>query len=151
MATDIDRLNNDTVIKILRISEALVKTADRFFSKYGVTTTQYDVLVIVNYSESRITQSELGERRVVSRSNITGIVDRLEKLGLIKRESDTGDRRIKHLVVTKKGKDIIEKVEEKYFDNLKQILWFLDEKDKAGILEIIGRIEKSLRRAEDIL
>jgi DNA-binding MarR family transcriptional regulator len=151
MATDLDILNNDTVLKIVRISEALVKAADRFFSKYGVTTTQYDVLVIINYSEKRIIQSELGDRRVVSRSNITGIIDRLEKLGLVKREGSADDRRVKYIVITQKGKDLIKKAEGRYFDTLKQAVWFLDEKDKNDLVEIIGRLEKGLRRAEDVL
>ncbi len=151
MATELDMLNNDTMLKVVRISEALVKAGDRFFSKYGVTTAQYDVLVILKYSEKRLTQSDLGGHRVVSRSNITGIIDRLEKLGLVKREGSTDDRRVKYTAITQKGKDLIKRVEEKYFDNLKQLVWFLDEKDKGDLTEIISRIEKGLRRAEDVL
>ncbi len=151
MATELDMLNNDTMLKVVRISEALVKAGDRFFSKYGVTTAQYDVLVILKYSEKRLTQSDLGGHRVVSRSNITGIIDRLEKLGLVKREGSTDDRRVKYIAITQKGKDLIKRVEEKYFDNLKQLVWFLDEKDKGDLTEIISRIEKGLRRAEDVL
>ena len=151
MATELDRLNNDAVLRLVRVSEALVKAGDSFFSKYGVTAAQYDVLVIVKYSEKRVTQSDLGGHRVVSRSNITGIIDRLEKLGLVKREGSADDRRVKYTTITQKGKDLIRKVEEKYFDNLKQIVWFLDEKDKRELTEIIGRIEKGLKRAEDAL
>jgi len=149
MATELDILNNDTVLKVVRISEALVKAGDRFFSKYGVTTAQYDVLVILKYSEKRLTQSDLGGHRVVSRSNITGIIDRLEKLSLVKREGSADDRRVKYTAITQKGRDLIKKVEEKYFDNLKQIVWFLDEKDKRELTEITGRLEKGLKRTED--
>ncbi|MDD5072176.1 MAG: MarR family transcriptional regulator [Candidatus Omnitrophica bacterium] len=151
MATELDRLNNEAVLKLVRISEALVKAGDRFFSKYGVTTTQYDVLVILKYSEKRVTQSDLGGHRVVSRSNITGIIDRLEKLGLVKREGSADDRRVKYTAITQKGKDLIKKVEEKYFDILKQIAWFLGENDKRELANIIGRLEKGLRRTEDVL
>lgn len=149
MATELDKLNNEAILKLVRVSEALVKAGDRFFSKYGVTTTQYDVLVILKYSEKRVTQSDLGGHRVVSRSNITGIIDRLEKLGLVKREGSADDRRVKYIAITQKGRDLIKKVEDKYFDNLKQIVWFLDEKDKHELTEIIGRFEKGLKRAGD--
>lgn len=151
MATELDILNNDTILKLIRVSEVLVKAGDRFFSKYGVTTAQYDVLVILKYSEKRVTQSDLGVHRVVSRSNITGIIDRLEKLGLVKREGSADDRRVKYIAITQKGRDLIKKVEEKYFDNLKQIVWFLDEKDKNELTEIISRLEKGLRRRDDVL
>lgn len=151
MATELDKFNNNTILKLIRISEALMKAGDRFFSKYGVTTAQYDVLVILKYSEKRVTQSDLGDHRVVSRSNITGIIDRLEKLGLVKREGSADDRRVKYIAITQKGKDLIKRVEDKYFDILKQILWFLDEKDKNELAEITGSIEKGLRRAENVL
>ena len=151
MATETDMLNNETMLKLIRVSEALVKAGDRFFSKYGVTSAQYDVLVILKYSYKRVTQGDLGGRRVVSRSNITGIIDRLEKLGFVKREGSADDHRVKYIAITRRGIDLIKKVEEKYFDNLKQVVWFLDEKDKGDLTEVISRIEKGLRRAEDVL
>lgn len=151
MATELDNLNNNSIRKLVHLSEAVVKAADRFFAKFGVTTAQYDILVILKYSENKITQSDLGINRVVSRSNITGIIDRLEKLVMVKREGSADDRRVKYISITPKGLDIIKKVEKRYFDILKQLVWFLDEKDKNDLVEIIGRIERGLRRAEDVL
>lgn len=151
MATELDKFNNDTILKLVRVSEALVKAADRFFSKFGVTVAQYDVLVILKYSDKRVTQSDLGGHRVVSRSNITGIIDRLEKLGLVKREGSPEDRRVKYINITRKGQDLIKRAEDRYFDNLKQVVWFLDEKDKKDLIEILGGLERGLRRTEDEL
>lgn len=146
MATKEDSFNNDTILKMVRASEALVKAGDRFFKRYGVTTTQYDVLVILKYSESGISQSELGDRRVVSRSNITGIIDRLEKLGYVLRSGSPDDRRVKYLKITRKGEDMIKKVEEKYFDSLRQAMRFLNDKDKNNLSEIAEKIEKGLKQ-----
>lgn len=151
MATDLDRLNNDSVRRLINVSEAIIKAADRFFAKFGVTTAQYDILAILKYSQRRLTQSDLGINRVVSRSNITGILDRLEKIGMVRREGSADDRRIKHISITKKGLDLIERVEDKYFENVKKLVWFLDEKDKKGLVEILDRLERGLRRAEDVL
>lgn len=145
MATKEEAFNNETILKMIRVSEELVKAGDRFFKQYGVTTTQYDVLVILQYSEKRITQSDLGNRRVVSRSNITGIIDRLEKMGYAAREGSADDRRVKYIKITPKGKDLIKKVEKKYFDNLKQVMRFLSDKDKNSLREIMDKIEKGLK------
>lgn len=145
MATKEDRFNNQTVLKIVRTSEALVKAADRFFKQYGITTTQYDVLVIINYSEGEVSQSDLGANRVVSRSNITGIIDRLERLGYVAREGSAEDRRVKFIKITQKGKDLINKVEDKYFDNLKKVVRFLTTRDKNDLMEIASKIEKGLK------
>ncbi|MFA5165142.1 MAG: MarR family transcriptional regulator [Candidatus Omnitrophota bacterium] len=151
MPTDTDQLNNNSIRKLVHVSEAIIKAADRFFAGFGVTTAQYDVLVILKYSKNRLTQSDLGINRVVSRSNITGIIDRLEKTGLVKREGSADDRRVNHITVTKKGIDLINKVEDKYFENVKKLVWFLDEKDKKGLAEILDRLDRGLKRAEDEL
>lgn len=149
--TDLDRLNNTGVRRLINVSEAIIKTADRFFAKFGVTTAQYDILAILKYSERKLTQSDLGINRVVSRSNITGILDRLERIGMAKREGSADDRRVKYISITKKGLDLIEKVESKYFDNVKKLVWFLDEKDKKELVEILGRLERGLKRSENDL
>ncbi|MFA5335370.1 MAG: MarR family transcriptional regulator [Candidatus Omnitrophota bacterium] len=149
--TDLDRLNNTGVRRLINVSEAIIKTADRFFAKFGVTTAQYDILAILKYSERKLTQSDLGINRVVSRSNITGILDRLERIGMAKREGSADDRRVKYISITKKGLDLIEKVESKYFDNVKKLVWFLDEKDKKELVGILDRLERGLKRSENDL
>lgn len=140
-----ERLNNETILKLVRTSEALVKAGDRFFKLFGVTITQYDVLVILKYSDKKVTQGDLGNYRVVSRSNITGIIDRLEKLGYAKREASTRDRRVNYIKITPHGEDLIKKVERDYFNNVKKVVRFLTASDKKSLVEITGKIEKGLK------
>jgi DNA-binding MarR family transcriptional regulator len=70
---------------------------------------------------------------------------------MAKREGSADDRRVKYISITKKGLDLIEKVESKYFDNVKKLVWFLDEKDKKELVEILDRLERGLKRGEDEL
>jgi MarR family transcriptional regulator, organic hydroperoxide resistance regulator len=53
-----------------------------------------------------LAMSTLAEALVCDASNVTGIVDKLESRGLIARQSAEGDRRIKMLVVTEKGRSL---------------------------------------------
>ena len=46
---------------------------------------------------------ELAERLYLDPSNLTALVDRLEALGLVERQADPDDRRVKRLVITDKG------------------------------------------------
>lgn len=53
-----------------------------------------------------LAMSSLAEQLVCDASNVTGIVDKLESRGLIARQGAEGDRRIKMLVVTDKGRQL---------------------------------------------
>ncbi len=56
--------------------------------------------------ERPLAMSTLAEALACDASNVTGIVDKLESRGLIARQGAEGDRRIKMLVVTEKGKHL---------------------------------------------
>ena len=55
--------------------------------------------------------AELARRSMVAPTVITGIVDRLERQGLIRREADTHDRRVNRLVLTEAGQELRVSVE----------------------------------------
>lgn len=46
---------------------------------------------------------DLAEHLACDASNVTGLADRLEKRGVVERAADSGDRRVKHLRLTKEG------------------------------------------------
>ena len=139
-----DQLNNEAVFKIISGSEALIKEANKFFSKYNVTVAQYNVIVILSTATDRVTQNDLVNEMVVSRSNITGIVDRLEKAGYVVREGDLKDRRVKYVRLLPKGKNLIKEVSDNYFKRLKDVFSCLNTKDKEDIIRIMLKIEKAL-------
>src|SRR6187401_763706 len=60
--------------------------------------------------EDPIPMSALAERLFCDASNVTGIVDRLEKRGLVERRSAEGDRRVKALTLTSAGVELREEV-----------------------------------------
>lgn len=143
-----NQLNNRAILGIVRLAGYLLKVADRFFKPYSITSVQYNVLVILNSSLNKISQSELGTQLVVSRSDITGIIDRLEKAGYVKREDSLEDRRTKFISLTEKGKDLIKSVENNYFETLKQIVFLLDNKGKENLIEITKKIGEGLSMIE---
>ena len=58
---------------------------------------------------------ELAERLYLDPSNLTALVDRLEDLGLVQRQADADDRRIKRLVITEKGVRLSEEISDAVF------------------------------------
>src|SRR3954447_15825793 len=71
-------------------------------SKGELSLQQLTVLNLVR--TEGVTLAELARRSLVAPTVITGIVDRLERQGLIRREADAKDRRVNRLVLTEEGR-----------------------------------------------
>ena len=70
----------------------------------GLTLPDYEILVRLSESpDRRIRMSDLAERTLASRSRLSHQVDRMEKAGLVSRESCADDRRGSFAVLTTKG------------------------------------------------
>ncbi len=73
-------------------------------AQHGLTMTQWFALGCVGHAEEvGVTHSELGQRLMLSKAPITGVVDRLEKGGFVVREADKYDRRVSRVKITPKG------------------------------------------------
>ena len=87
--------------------QRVTQSAKQRLAPYGVTPVQYALLKVL-WEQDNLTGAELGERLVLDSSTMTGLLDRLEVAGLIKRLADATDRRINRIVLTDRGRDLQE-------------------------------------------
>jgi DNA-binding MarR family transcriptional regulator len=83
----------------------------RAWAEMGLTTAQLRVLFLVRESPG-VTAGELATRLSVTPPTISGIVDRLVKLGLIRREDDESDRRLVRNSLTDQGETSCKRMEQ---------------------------------------
>ncbi|MBI5094037.1 MAG: MarR family transcriptional regulator [Candidatus Hydrogenedentes bacterium] len=95
----------DLVGLCIALGKAMYRRAEKFFAAYDVTPSQFDILTVLS-EEGMIPLNRLSESLCCACSNITGIVDRLERDGLVKRERSQEDRRVILLGLTQKGQDL---------------------------------------------
>ena len=82
--------------------------------------------------------SELAQALFCDNSNVTGIVDRLEERGLVRREAAEGDRRVKLLVLTKEGERMRVEITKRMAEPPPPIA-SLSEKDQRQLRDILKR------------
>jgi DNA-binding MarR family transcriptional regulator len=82
--------------------------------------------------------SELAQALFCDNSNVTGIVDRLEQRGLVRREAAEGDRRVKLLVLTKEGQRMRKEITKRMAEPPPPIA-SLSEKDQRALCDILNR------------
>ncbi len=137
---------NRFMLSIVKLASRLQARADAFFRPYGVSSAQYNVLVLLKENKEGLSQVEISRQMVVSRANITSIIDKLEKKGLVKRFSDPDDRRLFNIRLTKEGRQLIKEVEKAYFANVDNI--FPDELFK-GLRPVLPHLNKWIELLED--
>jgi DNA-binding MarR family transcriptional regulator len=128
----------DLTIAILATANAFLRESGRLFRPYGLTGAQYNVLNILAVRPDGISQRELGDLLVVDRSNVTGLLDRMEKAGWVRRDDDPADRRVYRIGLTAAGRALREKVNPLYLDVVHQITHGIAPKkmtDCAGLLQ----------------
>lgn len=84
--------------------------------------------------------SELGDDLAVTRANISGLLNALEKLRYIERKFDVQDRRRVKVVMTEEGKHILAKAWPIYEEVVSQIFNELSEEEKGSLLSMLSRL-----------
>jgi DNA-binding MarR family transcriptional regulator len=91
--------------------------------------------------------SELAQALFCDSSNVTGIVDRLEERALVVRESASGDRRVKLLVLTKEGERVRAEITKRMAEPPPPIA-SLSEKDQRALRDILKRAVEDITDEE---
>ena len=102
-------LNHEALLSLVRTASLMQKLSDRFFSRFGLTDTQFNILMILGeHRDGGLSQQGLSEHLIVTKSNVVGLIDRLEKSGYVSRNPHPTDRRFNQIVLTRKGERLVE-------------------------------------------
>ena len=106
-------LKDDPYLKLLRpLVEAYLafwRVDSRHIRSLRLTPSQFDVIVTLGDTHG-LTCSELSSQTLVTKGTLTGVLDRLAKKGLIRREAVAGDKRSTKIRLTDKGNALFQKV-----------------------------------------
>lgn len=110
---DLPDLKDDPYLKVLRpLAEAYLafwRIDSRHIRSMRLTPSQFDVIVTLGDTNG-LTCSELSAQTLVTKGTLTGVLDRLAKKGLIRRESVMEDKRRTKIRLTEKGNVLFKKV-----------------------------------------
>ncbi len=77
---------------------------------FDITLPQFEVLCELDHYGTPLVMSRLSELLKVTSSNITGVIDRLERDGIVKRFRSSEDRRVQYIDMTAKGRSAFVKI-----------------------------------------
>lgn len=135
----IEDVRHEAVLNVIRTANVLSLKGAALFRRYGLTEAQFNVLFALKYKGSDLTQSDLGKRLVVTRASITSVLDKLEQKNLVHRASVPGNRRIYHVELTSRGRNLVDRVEDVYRGSIHRAL---DAFSEAQCRRLIGGLER---------
>ena len=99
----------EAFLNLLVVADYLREKLDRICANHGITHGQYNVLRILRgvYPEGH-PRCEIAARLLERAPDVTRMVDRLEKEGLVERDRSTEDRRLSITRITKKGLKLVD-------------------------------------------
>ena len=127
------------LLQLLRTSESLWNASRVFFDRWNLSPSQFNILNLLSLNPDGCTQVELSRLLIMHRSNITGLVDRLEKRHLLQRRDNPEDRRAYRVVLTPAGQKLIEKILPVYYAAAEEIWGNFPE---ARTKQLVGDLEK---------
>jgi DNA-binding MarR family transcriptional regulator len=103
------------LLQLLRTADTLWNSSRLFFGRWQLSPSQFNVLNLLIDKPHGLSQIELGRLLIMHRSNVTGLVDRLEKRGLLQRKEVAADRRAYRIVLTLPGRKLVQKILPQYY------------------------------------
>ena len=133
------------VISLLRTEDVYARTRDGYLARHGLTGSTLNVLMFLDSApEERVAMSVLSDNLLVSRANITGLIDSLEKRGYVLRRPDTEDRRVVHAEITEKGRSVLHELLPVYFRAVDAMLQNLSSAEKAILVELLSKVRSGV-------
>jgi DNA-binding MarR family transcriptional regulator len=138
----------EAALNIVRTADALKRGGDLLFRKHGITSAQYNVLRILRGAGAKgLYCGGIAERMITAEPDITRLLVRMEKLGLLIRRRDTCDRRIVKAFATKRGLQLLDELEAPLRELQAQQFALLSEDEIAQLISSLEKIRESISRA----
>ena len=101
---------------------------DAVLSEFKLNVSKFNILMIIKHigKEDGIQQNEISKRLLVTPSNITKLLDKLENDGMITRNSKKEDRRVKLIKITKSASKLLDEVWPVYTKDVNNIEKYLN-------------------------
>ena len=105
----------------------------------GLTTTQFDVIATLG-NQPPMTCKELGEKTLVTKGTLTGVLERLEAKGILERHLNPEDARSQMIGLTADGQSLFEKVFPAHLQHLEKAFSKLSAKELSDVTKSLQSI-----------
>lgn len=133
-----------TLTSLLDSALMLKNVVRQFFRDKATTEAQFNVMLLLKHADHPMTQKELSERLLVDKSNLTGLVDRMEKANHLRRVKSEEDRRCYHLELTDQAEELLSELAGPYERLLKSVMNDFSDGELDSLVAMMNKLQKNL-------
>jgi DNA-binding MarR family transcriptional regulator len=127
-------------LALLKAADALGQQAEHLVKSSGLTGTQYNVLRILRGAQpGGLACSAIGDRMISHDPDMTRLLDRMEKRGLIRRERQKDDRRVVKTHITSQGLELLKPLDHPMRELHKQQFRHMPAKRVKNLVELLDQ------------
>ncbi|MBL8793861.1 MAG: MarR family transcriptional regulator [Planctomycetia bacterium] len=135
-----ESLEQEAVLNLLRTGDRVQLEFARLFRRHGLFPAQYNILRILRGEGKRLPILEIAGRLLTQVPGITGLIDRLERAGLVARQRCDEDRRVIYVSITEAASQLLAELDEPVAQLHHQLLGHLS---SAELKELNRLLEKA--------
>lgn len=136
-------IEDQAFILIQKTADALAQEVEQFLKRSGLTGTQYNVLRILRGAGPEgLACSSIGEKMISHDPDMTRLLDRMQKRGLITRHRQSNDRRVVKTRITSRGLVLLKGLDRPVHKLHKQQFQGVSQQRLKTLLESLGQVRK---------
>jgi len=142
---DLDPSALETCVVLLRTGSDLLTAFETILGKHDLSQGRFLTLIVMNREPYQaINPSILAEKVGVKPATMTGLLDGLERKGLIKRLAHSEDRRKVSIRLTNTGRQILDEMLPDYYSRIAKLMVDLSENERRNLVSLLGKVNQGL-------
>ena len=135
---------------VVRTYTLLNRLFQRHYAQFDLTPAKLNVLMLVKHvgGEEGLPQREIARRLIISGSDVTGLIDRLEENGLLTRRGASGDRRVKLIKITPKGSALLNRLWPSHTEQVELVMAPLSKKEQEQLIALLTKVRTRLQNED---
>ncbi|PAT37974.1 MarR family transcriptional regulator [Vandammella animalimorsus] len=134
--------------ELLSLSSAIDRDCAARLAPHGLSEGRFVLLFLLDAAEgAALAPNALAEQAGISRATVTGLLDGLQREGLIERQPDAHDRRALRIVLTAQGRRTARKVIAQHSQWIAQLLAPLNSAERGQLQRLLSKIAAAMQEA----
>ncbi|WP_019355619.1 MarR family transcriptional regulator [Streptomyces sp. AA1529] len=146
---DLDTEPIGVIGRLTRCAALLRQSSDAPLAREGFSRPEFDILSALRREDRDLTPGRLARETYASGTAVTKRVRTLEERGLVERRPDARDRRVAHLSLTERGRELVDRILPEQVAFERSLLAGLGEEERDGLARTLGELLRLLESREE--